>query len=109
MYCNYASGQSEFNKPYVTGTPCTNCSTGMCSNNLCGCSKVCLNFGTLDTLSCTCICPMYAFGEFCEKLSCNLTDIQLGCWGPGDGDYCNYSDAIAACPFTCGVCQVKLV
>jgi hypothetical protein len=102
MYCNYAAGQGGTDRPYVTGTPCTNCSSGMCLNKLCGCSKVCVNYGTLDTLSCTCMCPRYAFGEICEKLSCNLTDAQYGCWTPGDTSLCGYSNTVQDCPFTCG-------
>ena len=109
MYCNYATGQMDTSKPYVSGTPCTNCSSGLCTNGLCNCNKVCLNDGTLDTKTCTCLCYPYATGEFCEKLTCNLTDAQLGCWTPGDTSLCQYSNTVVDCPFTCGVCSKTLI
>ncbi len=72
MYCNYAFGQYGVSKPFVSGTPCTNC--GQCSNNLCGCNKLCANYGTLNKQTCTCACQPYATGDTCETLLCNQSD-----------------------------------
>lgn len=83
-YCNYEYGLQSTSTPYTSGTPCSNCSSGQCANNLCNCSKICQNYGTLNTLTCTCQCMAYATGPLCENLMCNATDAQYGCWGPGN-------------------------
>ena len=108
-YCNYAFGQYGTSKPYASGTPCTNCNSNLCSNNLCNCNKICQNGGTLDTSTCTCKCLPYAVGDLCEQLTCSQSDQAYGCWGPGDKTYCQYSNTVNDCPFTCGVCSKTLV
>jgi hypothetical protein len=40
-YCNHASSQSNISFPYTSGTPCSTCGAGQCSNNLCNCNEVC--------------------------------------------------------------------
>ena len=107
-YCNYASGQYGTSQPYSNGTVCANCDLSSCSNNLCSCNKVCQNYGTLNTLNCTCQCQPYATGELCEKLICDKNDTTYGCWGAGNSLYCTYSNTVAACPFTCGICSVPI-
>ena len=109
MYCNYATGQMDTSKPYVSGTPCTECGQELCSNVLCHCNKICFNYGTLDTKTCTCLCQPFAIGEFCEQLTCNVTDTQLGCLTPGDTSLCQYSNTVSYCPFTCGLCSKTLI
>ena len=109
MYCNYASGQYGITVPYTSGTPCSNCSSDMCIDNLCQCNKICQNYGTLNSTNCTCMCQPYATGEYCEKLICTKSDQQYGCWAPGNKNICMYSNTVAKCPFTCGICQLTLV
>ena len=77
-YCDFAIGQynelvEDYGKPYVTGSDsCSGCSE--CSNNLCSCNKLCLNFGTLYMQRCTCSCPPYATGDTCQTLICDESD-----------------------------------
>jgi hypothetical protein len=104
-FCNYAKGQMTTALPYTSGTPCSQCALGLCSNNLCHCSKVCQNYGTLDTSTCTCNCTPYATGELCEKLVCDKSDNFYGCWGD-DPNYCKYSNVVFLCPHLCGICRV---
>lgn len=51
----------------------------------------------------------YATGDVCENLICNQTDAQYGCWGPNDPTFCTYSNTVASCPYTCNICNIKLV
>lgn len=70
--CNYATDSYDSSVPYLTGQPCTNCSA--CSNNLCSCNKICQNYGTLNTKTCTCQCLPYATGDLCEIMLCDQND-----------------------------------
>ena len=73
-FCNYAISFFQIfeSKPWVNGTSCSGC--GECSNNLCNCSKLCDNYGTLDKQTCTCHCQPYATGDTCETLICDKSD-----------------------------------
>ena len=73
--CNYATDSYSSNKPYLSGKPCTNCSS--CSNNLCNCNKVCQNYGILNTQTCKCQCLPYATGDQCEIMLCDQNDAGL--------------------------------
>lgn len=53
-------------RPYESGTPCSNCSPQNCSNNLCFCDKLCQNDGTLDLANCVCNCNPNFSGSLCE-------------------------------------------
>ncbi len=46
-YCNYASAQMSVDNPYTIGKACSSCPNS-CVNNMCTCSKVCQNGGTLS-------------------------------------------------------------
>ena len=110
--CNYAGPQYDDNvlNPYENGTSCSNCGPAMCSNNLCDCSIHCYNGGQLDRLSCTCKCPKYTNGDFCENLACSLTDAQYGCYFPGNITKCDSGEnSPEECPVTCGLCSIKLL
>ena len=73
-YCNYAIGQYDYIKPWVSGSSCTNWSSGSCANNLCSCNKLCFNGGTLNKRTCKCTCPVYTAGDAGETLACDKSD-----------------------------------
>ena len=102
--CNYSPGQYNTKTPYTKGTPCSECSSQNCKNNVCYCDKYCQNYGTLDLKTCTCKCKPYAFGPNCEFKTCNNTDKAYGCWG-SDKAYCGYSNTVGDCPHLCGICD----
>jgi hypothetical protein len=82
-YCNYVFSQTPetIKYPYKAGISCSQCTPGMCANNLCMCNKNCLNYGILDQRTCTCKCKPYATGDECEVLLCDKSDKAYGCWG----------------------------
>ncbi|CAF0845819.1 unnamed protein product [Brachionus calyciflorus] len=104
--CNYATGQQSAKKPYVSGTPCTDCSECSTNLNACKCNKICRHGGTLNTKTCTCTCLAYATGPECESLLCDKTDDAYGCWNSQDPNLCNFSNTKPLCPHLCGSCSL---
>ena len=67
-YCNYATGQSDTQRPYEAGVSCSKCSAANCVlGALCNCSILCQNNGNLDLSRCVCNCPPGFSGSVCER------------------------------------------
>lgn len=107
VFCNYASAQADYIRPYENGTSCSMCSKENCKDNICTCNKFCQNHGILDPVKCTCTCPDYSHGDECENLLCSKTDTQYGCFNPNDSKMCLYHNAVYRCPHLCGFCSLK--
>ncbi|KAL8570082.1 hypothetical protein ACOMHN_033761 [Nucella lapillus] len=104
--CNYASAQSDPERPYTDGTRCSDC-TKSCSNGLCDCNGlVCLNGGTLDINGCTCQCHSMYTGNDCGQLDCTQGSEPSRCSKIDTAD-CQEPYNFTACPITCGRCPAR--
>ncbi|XP_067684997.1 cysteine-rich secretory protein 3-like [Haliotis asinina] len=86
--CNYAMGQMtpDIKTPFEKGASCSKCPAGKCSNNLCDCGdKLCLNGGSLDTSTCSCMCRGTWTGDTCSKDCKGMTCLNGGTL---DGNTC---------------------
>ncbi|XP_072024191.1 uncharacterized protein [Amphiura filiformis] len=118
MTCYYGPAGNYIGvRPYVSGPSCTQCKSevGQCYNNMCrlcsdhnepcDCRQQCVNCGTVDPFSCTCICQDGWYGPDCGKF-CNETHPYCGAnpgW-PGPS-YCGTHQMIPKhCPKMCGLC-----
>ena len=132
--CDYSPpGNSQGQKPYVQGSPCSACSsvisTGgyFCENNLCvPCTpasngdkcickeKACQNGGNYNPGTCACYCPQgQYYGTLCEN-KCECVDAHpyaaQACPGWKAQGYCENSGLKAfmtdSCSATCGFCNL---
>ncbi|KAL8571066.1 hypothetical protein ACOMHN_010527 [Nucella lapillus] len=104
--CNYASAQSDPERPYTDGTRCSDC-TNSCSNGLCDCNGLaCLNGGTLDINGCTCQCHSMYTGNDCGQLDCTQGSEPSRCSNIDTAD-CQEPYNFTACPITCGRCPAE--
>jgi len=105
--CNYAYAQSDFKKPYETGSSCSACS-GHCQNKLCDCGDViCENGGKMDLNTCKCNCAGPFTGELCETANCGSDPSHCGKAQPYGypKSFCTkYSNVPNECPKMCGIC-----
>ncbi|XP_041378582.1 cysteine-rich venom protein-like [Gigantopelta aegis] len=103
--CNYATAQTNLAEPYTEGPRCGAC-LDTCKDGLCDCGgALCLNGGTLDPETCTCICPPIYKGPVCAELNCpNAEPFYCGrdILKP---DCTKYANVPSLCPFMCGICK----
>ncbi|XP_071799609.1 uncharacterized protein [Asterias amurensis] len=115
--CNYGPAGNWGGVPFLSGTPCTQCTSGIgqCYNNLCRlcsthsgsceCKQVCLNGGVLDAQKCSCSCADGFHGTDCSK---ECTDYHNNC-GANPGwpkSWCDadHSYVLTNCPAMCDLC-----
>ncbi|XP_041348038.1 multiple epidermal growth factor-like domains protein 10 [Gigantopelta aegis] len=67
------------------------------------CGKICRNYGTLNTNTCTCQCETAYSGDTCTTLTCPATDPAV-CGAQWPSSYCRYSNVPYRCPTMCGKC-----
>lgn len=67
-----------------------------------------LNFNYLELLkdlkTCKCSCPAFTAGLECERLVCDKSDKEYGCWTEKASD-CTYANIPPICPRLCQICQ----
>ncbi|XP_070574534.1 uncharacterized protein [Ptychodera flava] len=115
--CNYGPAGNYPTQPFVSGSPCTKCASGigqcyenqcrLCSEHSepCECNAVCHNCGTL-TNDCTCTCQDGWYGSDCDT-ACENTHHYCGA-NPGwyDSSTCSFADYVPVyCPLMCGICN----
>ena len=103
--CNYGEMRMSDQNPYTNGTSCSGCAGNLCQNNLCTCSKFCVNYGQLNLQTCSCTCQPFTYGDQCQYFSCNRTDASYGCPQTGNTFWCQFSNTVYLCPHTCGICD----
>jgi hypothetical protein len=118
----YPGGNIGSAVPYDEGEACTKCAqpfnwcdanTGLCTSktdgnctgtDVCECRLVCNNGGTLDTETCSCVCPDGYYGDFCEK-KCKKASWCNGLYSlfcsPGNK---YYTYVTSNCPYLCNLC-----
>ncbi|WP_411025351.1 CAP domain-containing protein, partial [Salmonella sp. s55004] len=116
--CNYSpAGNWQGEKPYKSGTECTECEKGFCMNNLCSkckssdqgceCNIECKNCGTKVAKTCSCNCPDGYYGSNCAN-RCQDTHEYCGANPGWPSSWCNNSDYAFVdekCPKMCGICR----
>ncbi|XP_052213296.1 uncharacterized protein LOC127832106 [Dreissena polymorpha] len=78
---------------------------GLCDPPCSG--KRCLNGGSLDTTSCSCMCKKPFTGDNCEFAQCPNEGDPGHCrfWNPG---FCRkYTNVPEECPYMCGICKAE--
>ncbi|XP_071083982.1 cysteine-rich venom protein Mr30-like [Haliotis cracherodii] len=104
--CNYAIGQRtrDLKYPYQNGTSCSKCPADKCFDNLCDCGrKLCLNGGSLDTSTCSCMCKGIWTGDTCTEKKCGAevwwcVFVRIKSWCK------DFSNIPVACPRFCNIC-----
>ncbi|XP_071785926.1 uncharacterized protein [Asterias amurensis] len=117
--CNYGPpGNYAGTKPFLTGTPCTQCDGGigqcyanqcrLCSTHSeeCVCAQVCENCGTLDSSACSCSCPNGFSGSDCGTV-CENTHNYCGANPGWPKSWCDddHSYVLTNCPALCDLCE----
>ncbi|XP_022108764.1 uncharacterized protein LOC110989015 [Acanthaster planci] len=115
--CNYGPAGNYNRQPYISGTPCTQCDSGigqcygnqcrLCSthNEECVCAQVCENCGTLDNAACSCACPNGFYGSDCGTV-CEDTHQYCGANPGWPTSWCDddHSYVLTNCPALCDLC-----
>ncbi|XP_071492386.1 uncharacterized protein [Diadema antillarum] len=115
--CNYGpAGNYVGTKPYLSGSPCTQCDSGvgqcyenqcrLCSehNEECVCRASCQNCGTA-TSDCTCECQDGFYGSDCATV-CEDTHENCGANPGWPTSWCtsDYQFVLNNCPLMCSLC-----
>ncbi|XP_071958483.1 uncharacterized protein [Antedon mediterranea] len=115
LTCNYGPAGNYQRHPYLSGSSCTECSSGsgQCYNNQCRscteheeacvCNQECSNCGTLSETHCNCTCPEGYMGNDCSELCEDTNAYCYAGWYPAQ---CTGYDYVReGCPLMCNECS----